>query len=85
MTPGLKRLLGGLLDVAICGVLLAVRWSAGVREVPDASLEMAADLPSWWWRFGSIHDWILVGPDAGNWAANAQAWVEGFLRKAMIS
>ena len=77
MTPGLKRLLGGLLDVAICGVLLAVRWSAGVREVPDASLEMAADLPSWWWRFGSIHDWILVGPDAGNWAANAQAWVEG--------
>ena len=77
MTLGLKRLLGGALDVAICGVLLAVRWAAGVREVPDASLEMAADLPSWWWRFGSIHDWILVGPDAGNWAANAQAWVEG--------
>jgi len=64
-------------DVAICWVFLAVRWAAGVREVPDASLKMAADLPSWWWNVGSLHDWILVGPDAGNWAANAQAWVEG--------
>ncbi len=65
------------LDLAVVVLLLAIRWSAQQRGAPDAEVLGLGDLPSWWWQVGSLHDWLLAGPDAGNWAANARAWLEG--------
>ncbi len=76
---GLDRARMGWLavDLAVIAGLLTIRWGALVRGAPDAGLELAAGLPEWWWSVGSLHDWLLSGPDAGNWAANAQAFLDG--------
>ena len=62
-------------DIALVFVLLSIRWDAVVRGDPE--LEATLNLPSWWWSWGNLQDWLLIGPDAGNWAANAEAWREG--------
>ncbi len=64
-------------DLLVILALLAVRWGAQPHGVPDTSIQAIAELPNWWWNYGSFHDWLLVGPDAGNWAANAQNWIDG--------
>ena len=61
------RLVGILIDVIVVALVLAIRWSALVRGAPDVAIEGVGELPQWWWQYGSIHDWVLVGPDAGNW------------------
>jgi hypothetical protein len=68
---------GWAFDLAVLGLLLSIRWAAQNRGAPDIALLGLDDLPGWWWQVGSLHDWLLVGPDAGNWAANARAWQEG--------
>ncbi len=65
------------LDLAVVASLLAIRWSAQHTGAPDAEVLGYGDLPAWYWEVGSLHDILLAGPDAGNWAANARAWLEG--------
>ena len=60
------------LDLTVVFVLLSIRWNAMVRA--DPGLEATQALPNWWWGWGNLQDWLLIGPDAGNWAANAEAW-----------
>lgn len=62
-------------DLAIVFVLLNLRFTALIRD--DPALNATASLPSWWWNWGGIQDWLLIGADAGNWASNAQAWASG--------
>ena len=66
-----------VLDLLAVLLLFWIRWGAHVREAPDPAMTGVAALPSWWWTWGSVHDWVLVGPDAGHWAANAEAWMQG--------
>ena len=73
----LSPILTLVFDLLVVWALFAIRWEAQPHGVPDSSLQVATDLPSWWWSYGSLHDWLLVGPDAGNWAANAQNWIDG--------
>ena len=73
----LRRSLTVVFDLLIVYLLLAVRWSAQPHGLPELSTQDFSGLPSWWWSYGSLHDWLLVGPDAGNWAANAQNWIDG--------
>lgn len=75
--PRWRRVLSAGVDVAAVLLLLSIRWSAQHRGAPDAALVGLGELPGWWWQVGTLHDWLLVGPDAGNWAANARAWLEG--------
>jgi hypothetical protein len=76
-TPGISRekLLSVALDLAVIGTLLGLRYTALVRG--DPGLDATSSLPNWWWNWGSIQDWLLVGADAGNWASNASAWAAG--------
>ena len=43
----------------------------------DLGQEGFDDVPESWWEWGSAADLLLFGPDAGNWAANARALMEG--------
>jgi hypothetical protein len=70
-----KFLLSTGFDLAIIWLLLSLRFTAIVKA--DPGLDATASLPSWWWNWGSIQDWLLVGADAGNWASNAEAWAAG--------
>ena len=75
---GLKRpkaLASWAFDLLVLALLLSIRWDAVVRA--DPGLSATAELPSWWWGWGNLQDWLLIGPDAGNWAANAEAWQNG--------
>lgn len=63
------------LDLTVIYLVLSIRWMALVRS--DPGLEATSQLPQWWWEWGNLQDWLLIGPDAGNWAANAEAWRAG--------
>ena len=64
-------------DLLVVCAVLSVRWQAQPHGLPDLSMSAVSDLPRWWWNYGSLYDWLLAGPDAGNWAANAQNWIDG--------
>ncbi|MEC7239707.1 MAG: glycosyltransferase family 39 protein [Myxococcota bacterium] len=64
-----------LFDLTMVVVILSIRWDATVRA--DPGLDATSSLPTWWWGWGNLQDWLLIGPDAGNWAANAEAWRDG--------
>ena len=64
-------------DLLVVCALFAVRWQAQPHGLPDTPIQAVSELPNWWWSIGSLHDWLLVGPDAGNWATNAQNWIDG--------
>lgn len=70
-----KLILSIAFDLAIVFVLLNLRFTALVRG--DPGLAATESLPNWWWNFGGIQDWLLIGADAGNWASNAEAWAAG--------
>ncbi len=65
----------GLFDVFVIWLIFQVRSWAWFRG--DLGHEGFEDVPESWWRWGSAADLLLFGPDAGNWAANARALVEG--------
>ena len=66
------------LDLLVVFAVLAIRWQAQLREVPEPALLGSAVVPSWWWSVGWIGDWTLFpGPDAGHWAVDAQKWIVG--------
>jgi len=69
-----RRLAGWAWDVAAVAAALYVRALAQPRGAPT---DPPPDAPDWWWRLGNAHDLVLEGPDAGHWAANAQAWLDG--------
>ena len=65
-------------DLLVVLVVIAIRWQAQLREVPDPSLLGSAVVPDWWWSVGWIGDWTLFpGPDAGHWAVDVQKWLDG--------
>ena len=64
-------------DVGVVALLLWIRWSAHVRGAPPWLAEGFADVPAWWWTVGSRADLVLVGPDAGHWAANVRELLRG--------
>jgi hypothetical protein len=75
--PHVLLALGVLLDVALVIAVLRVRvsaWYRGQNDPPVAGLDDVSDA---WWAWGGPHDFLLYGPDAGNWAANARALMEG--------
>lgn len=77
MRRALRILPGLALDLFVLWAIGVVRSWAQWRGAPDASVVGVEDIPEGWWRFGSLTDLLLIGPDAGNWAANAQAALEG--------
>jgi|GEM_PF-2431819 len=62
-------------DLLCIWLILSIRWEGQTRL--DPGLGETAHLPSWWWDWGNLQDWLLIGPDAGNWARNAEAWASG--------
>ena len=75
-TDPAQRVWGVLADTLLVVIVLGIRWSAQIRGAPN--LEQTKELPEWWWRFGSLSDWLLhPGPDAGLWAENARSMMEG--------
>ena len=65
-------------DLLVVLVVIAIRWQAQLREIPDPSLLGSAVVPDWWWSVGWIGDWTLFpGPDAGHWAVDVQKWLDG--------
>ena len=49
-------------------------WARGQSEPPTPGMEWVDERL---WSLGSPGDFVLFGPDAGNWAANARALMEG--------
>ena len=69
------KVLLGLFDVLVVWLVFQVRSWAWFRG--DLGQEGFDDVPESWWDWGSAADLLLFGPDAGNWAANARALMEG--------
>ena len=66
-----------VVSIVVAWLVISIRKSAQLLGPTEEYAAIAATLPEWWWSHGNLHDWLLVGPDAGNWAANARAWMEG--------
>ncbi|MCB9741584.1 MAG: glycosyltransferase family 39 protein [Alphaproteobacteria bacterium] len=77
MKRALRLLPGLLFDLLVLWAIGVVRSWAQQRGAPEAGVLGVDDIPEWWWRFGSLSDLMLVGPDAGNWASNVQAALQG--------
>ena len=74
----IRRAAGWGFDLAAIGLAVGVRLEAWPRHAPSANAGGApADIPEAWWQWGALHDTILAGPDAGAWAANVRALVQG--------
>ena len=68
-------MLRGAFDVFVVWLVFQVRSWAWFKG--DLGRDGFDDVPASWWEYGSAADLLLFGPDAGNWAANAQALMEG--------
>lgn len=71
----IRRLAGWVFDLAALWLALSTRLLAWPRHPPRRAVD--AGVPEAWWEWGSLHDTILAGPDAGAWAANVQALLSG--------
>ncbi|MCB9764524.1 MAG: glycosyltransferase family 39 protein [Alphaproteobacteria bacterium] len=73
----LRRGVGVAVDLAALYAVGVIRWWAQWRGAPSISTAGVDDIPIGWWRYGSLTDLLLIGPDAGNWASNTRAWLDG--------
>ena len=71
----LRRALGWGFDLGALALAVSVRLRAWPRHAPQRGAP--SDIPEAWWEWGTLHDTILAGPDAGAWAANVRALVQG--------
>lgn len=81
MSPAWKRWLPkvawGVVDAGAVALVFWLRWLAWPRGQSDPAAPGLGDIPASAWTWGGPADFVLYGPDAGNWAANAQAWAQG--------
>lgn len=63
-----------LAALALCGWLRLPAWARGG---PDRPIYGLTEADARFWPYGSASDLVLNGPDAGNWAKNAQNFLEG--------
>lgn len=71
----LRVVVAVLADLGVIAFLAHIRGLAWHRGRPAHVPEI--DVPEWWWQYGTSSDFVLFGPDAGNWASNARALLEG--------
>ncbi len=72
--PTLRQAAGWAFDLAALYMAVTLRLEGWPRHPPN---RVSLDVPDWWWQWGTLHDTILAGPDAGAWATNIQAATEG--------
>ncbi len=73
----LPKVAWALVDALALGVVFWLRWLAWPRGQSEPPSPGLADITDQAWAWGGPADFVLFGPDAGNWAANAQAWAAG--------
>ncbi|MFT5582504.1 MAG: hypothetical protein ACI9VR_000080 [Cognaticolwellia sp.] len=80
MSPAWKRRLPkaarGAVDALAVVLVLWLRWLAWPVGQSDPVTPGLQDIPASAWQWGGPGDFVLYGPDAGNWAANAEAWAQ---------
>ncbi len=73
----LPKVAWGAVDALAVTWVLWLRWLAWPVGQSDPVSRGLQDIPASAWQWGGPGDFVLHGPDAGNWAANAQAWIQG--------
>ena len=70
-------IVGALVDLGLLYALIRLRWDSRWIGPPKAGVTGLEHIPAEWWRWGTLSDALLSGPDAGNWAANVEAALAG--------
>ena len=70
-------IVGALVDLGLLYALVRLRWDSRWIGPPREGVEGVEHIPEGWWRWGTLSDALLYGPDAGNWAANVEAALAG--------